>query len=118
MFASVGRRLALLNAVIVIAVIALVGLGTTLILRAALEREESSLLERRAESAAYRQVRREHNKVERKLSDVIRNHAGRRVRYRGLARVRGQYLVAALVVNAKRVVKLLFGPPPAAWAEG
>jgi signal transduction histidine kinase len=51
-FASVGRRLALLNAVIVIAVIALVGLGTTLILRAALEREESSLVQRRAESAA------------------------------------------------------------------
>ena len=52
MFVSVGRRLALLNAIIVIAVIALVGIGTTLILRAALDREESSLLERRAESAA------------------------------------------------------------------
>ncbi len=52
MFASVGRRLALLNAAIVIAVIALVGLGTAAILRTELNREETSLLKRRAESAA------------------------------------------------------------------
>jgi len=52
MFASVGRRLALLNAAIVIAVIALVGLGTAAILRTELSREETRLLQRRAESAA------------------------------------------------------------------
>ncbi len=52
MFASVGRRLAALNAVMVIVVIALVGLGTVLILGVELNREESNLLQRRAESAA------------------------------------------------------------------
>jgi len=62
---------------------------------------------RRAESAAYRQVRREHMRVERKLADVIRNHAGRRVRYRGLSRVRAQYILASLAANAKRMVRLL-----------
>jgi signal transduction histidine kinase len=51
-FASVGRRLAALNAVMVIAVIALVGLGTALILGVELNREESNLLQRRAASAA------------------------------------------------------------------
>jgi transposase len=62
---------------------------------------------RRAESAAYRQVRREHARVERKLADVIRNHGGRRVRYRGLKRVKVQYVVASLAANAKRIVNLL-----------
>jgi two-component system sensor histidine kinase CiaH len=51
-FASIGRRLAALNAVMVIAVIVLVGLGTALILGVQLNREESDLLQRRAESAA------------------------------------------------------------------
>jgi signal transduction histidine kinase len=52
MFHSVGRRLALLNAVMVIAIIALVGLGTAALLRTELNREETRLLQRRAESAA------------------------------------------------------------------
>jgi signal transduction histidine kinase len=52
MFTSVGRRLALLNAVMVIAIIALVGVGTADILRVELDREETRLLQRRAESAA------------------------------------------------------------------
>ena len=73
--------------------------------------------QRRAESAAYRQVRREHARVERKLSDVVRNHGGRRVRYRGLRRVRVQYVVAALAANAKRMVKLLVPTLAPVWAE-
>lgn len=52
MFASVGRRLALLNAIVVIAVIAVVGLAIALVLRFELDREESRTLHRRAEYAA------------------------------------------------------------------
>jgi signal transduction histidine kinase len=52
MFASVSRRLAVLNAGVVIVVIALVGLGTALTLRRGLDREESNLLARRADAAA------------------------------------------------------------------
>jgi hypothetical protein len=71
---------------------------------------------RRAESAAYRQVRREHMRVERRLADVIRNHGGRRVRYRGLVRVKVQYVVAALAANAKRMVTLMVPKLAPAWA--
>ena len=71
---------------------------------------------RRTETPAYRQVRREHLRVERKLSDVIRNHGGRRVRYRGLRRVKVQYVVAALAANAKRMVKLMVPRLAPAWA--
>lgn len=52
MFASVGRRLALLNAVVVIALIAVVGLAIALVLRYQLDREESRALHSRAEYAA------------------------------------------------------------------
>ncbi|CAN5463653.1 hypothetical protein BH09CHL1_BH09CHL1_17980 [soil metagenome] len=52
MFASVGRRLALLNAIVVIAVIAVVGLAIALVLRFELDREESRTLHSRAEYAA------------------------------------------------------------------
>jgi hypothetical protein len=60
-----------------------------------------------AESAAYREARRQQPRVERKLGEIVRHHAGRRVRYRGLARVRVQYYLTAVVVNLKRMVKLL-----------
>ncbi|MEZ4496849.1 MAG: HAMP domain-containing sensor histidine kinase [Thermomicrobiales bacterium] len=52
MFASVGRRLALLNAVVVIALIAVVGLAIALVLRYELDQEESRTLHSRAEYAA------------------------------------------------------------------
>lgn len=52
MFASVGRRLALLNAAVVIALIAVVGLAIALVLRYQLDREESRTLHSRAEYAA------------------------------------------------------------------
>ena len=56
----------------------------------------------------YAQVRQQHPKVERKLAEIIRYHHGRRTRYRGRWRVAIQYLITALVVNVKRMVKLLF----------
>jgi transposase len=60
-----------------------------------------------AQTAAYAQVRQEHPKVERKFAEVIRFHGGRRTRYRGRGRVLIQYLLIAMVVNIKRMVKLL-----------
>jgi signal transduction histidine kinase len=50
-FASVGRRLAILNAVVVVAIIALVGAATFLLLRQSLEREADSVLAERTHAA-------------------------------------------------------------------
>jgi transposase len=66
--------------------------------------------QQRAQTLAYHEVRREHPRIERKLADVIRWHNGRRVRYRGRLRVKVQYLLTAVVVNCKRIVKLLSLP--------
>jgi hypothetical protein len=65
----------------------------------------------KAATARYRQVRQEHPAIERKLAEVMRQHDGRRARYRGRRRVRIQYLLTGLVVNVKRMVRLLLGPP-------
>jgi transposase len=62
-----------------------------------------------AETPAYAQVRQEHPKVERKIAEMMRFHGARRTRYRGRWRVAIQYLLTALVVNIKRMVKLLSG---------
>jgi len=66
--------------------------------------------QQRAQTPAYQAVRREHPRIERKLADLIRWHAGRRVRYWGRLRVKIQYLLTAVVVNCKRIVKLLSLP--------
>ena len=63
-----------------------------------------------AKTEAYAQVRKQHPKVERKLAEIIRYHNARRTRYRGQWRVSIQYLMTALVVNVKRMIKLLFPP--------
>jgi Transposase DDE domain len=52
-------------------------------------------------------VRQQHPRVERQLADIVRYHDGRRSRYRGQWRVKVQYLLTGLVVNVKRMVKLL-----------
>ena len=52
-------------------------------------------------------VRHQHPRVERTLADIVRYHGGRRSRYRGQWRVQRQYLLTGLVVNVKRMVKLL-----------
>jgi transposase len=61
----------------------------------------------RATTPDYTAVRQQHPRVERKLADIVRYHAGRRSRYWGQGRVKVQYLLTGLVVNAKRMVKLL-----------
>ena len=66
--------------------------------------------QQRAQTAEYHAGRREHPRIERKLADLIRWHNGRRVRYRGRLRVKIQYLLTAVVVNCKRIVKLLSLP--------
>lgn len=69
---------------------------------------EYSAARERATTEEYQQVRKQHPRIERKLADIIRWHAGRRVRYRTLARVKIQYFLTAVVVNFKRLVKLFF----------
>jgi transposase len=66
--------------------------------------------QQRAQTLAYQEVRREHPRIERKLAELLRWHAGRRVRYRGRLRVKVQYLLTATVINCKRIIKLLSLP--------
>ncbi|MBV9383817.1 MAG: IS1182 family transposase [Streptosporangiaceae bacterium] len=61
----------------------------------------------KAKTPEYQEVRRTHPKIERKLNEVVRHHQGRRACYRGLAKVLTQGVLTALVVNVKRMVKLL-----------
>lgn len=74
----------------------------------------------KAQTPEYAEVRREHPAIERKLSELARRHDMRHARYRGQERVLRQGLLTALVVNLKRVVRLLWdhvvqalGPPGA-----
>jgi transposase len=67
----------------------------------------------RATSQEYKEIRKEHPAVERKLNELVRWHDGRRVRYRGRLRVKVQYLLLGLVVNCKRIVRLLTSAPAA-----
>ncbi len=55
----------------------------------------------------YAATRREHPKIERKLGEVARHHDNRHACYRGLGKVLCQSILTALVVNVKRMVKLL-----------
>jgi len=72
---------------------------------------EYAAARQKATTPGYQQVRREHRAIERKLAEVVRQHDGRRARYRGRARSRIQYLLTGLVINVKRMVRLLLEPP-------
>jgi hypothetical protein len=65
----------------------------------------------KAQTPAYEQVRREHPAIERKIGELVRRHGARRARYWRQPRVLLQQLVTGLVVNIKRVVKLIANPP-------
>src|SRR5262245_39887706 len=65
----------------------------------------------RATTDEYKQIRKEHPRIERKLNELVRWHDGRRVRYRGRLRAKVQYLLLAVVVNCKRIVNLLTAAP-------
>ena len=61
----------------------------------------------KATTPQYAVVRREHGKVERKLGELARHHGNRLARYRGIVKTLVQSLLTALVVNVKRIVKLM-----------
>ena len=65
----------------------------------------------KAQTPAYAEVRRQHPAIERKLAELVRRHDARHARYRGRLRVLYQGLATCLVVNMKRIVRLLFAPP-------
>jgi transposase len=64
-------------------------------------------VEAKAQTPAYRETRRQHAKIERKLGEAARHQHARRARYRGLPKIRIQALLTAMVVNVKRLLKLL-----------
>jgi hypothetical protein len=45
--------------------------------------------------------------IERKLGEMVRHHDNRHARYRGLGKVLCQSILTAVVVNVKRIVKLI-----------
>jgi len=61
----------------------------------------------KAQTPEYRDTRRTHPKIERKLGEVARHHGARRASFRGLAKVLTQALLTALAVNVKRMIKLV-----------
>ena len=65
----------------------------------------------RATTDDYTEVRKQHSAIERKLNELVRWHDGRRVRYRGTLRVKVQYLMLGVVVNCKRIIRLLTPAP-------
>jgi IS5 family transposase len=72
--------------------------------------EEYQRARAKATTEAYRAVRAEHPKVERKLGEVMNRHAGRRARYRGAGKVLIQELMACMATNVKRMVRLVCAP--------
>jgi transposase len=71
---------------------------------------EYAAAQAKAQTPAYAQVRRQHPAIERKLAELVRRHDLRHARYRGRARVLYQSLLTGLVVNLKRLVRLLSAP--------
>ena len=61
----------------------------------------------KAKTERYKEVRRQHPRIERKLGEMVRWHQMRYARYRGRAKVLIQALMTGLVVNVKRMVKLI-----------
>jgi IS5 family transposase len=61
----------------------------------------------KAQTPEYAEVRRRHPAIERKLAELVRRHDLRHARYRGRLRVLYQSLLTSLVVNLKRIVRLL-----------
>lgn len=66
----------------------------------------------KAQTPQYGAVRREHPRIERKLSELIRRHGARRARYRGREKVLCGQLMAAIAANVKRIASLLRAPTP------
>jgi len=69
-----------------------------------------------AQTEGYRETRRMHPKIERKLGELVRHHGQRRARYRGREKVRSQAVLTGWVVNIKRMVCLVISKALAAVA--
>jgi transposase len=67
----------------------------------------------KAQTPEYAETRRRHPAIERKLAELVRRHDARHARYRGRLRVLYQGLLTGVVVNLKRMVRLLFELPAA-----
>ena len=72
---------------------------------------EYAAAQAKAQTPEYAKVRREHPAIERKLAELVRRHDLRHARYRRQAKVLYQSLLTTLVVNMKRIVRLLSAPP-------
>ena len=68
----------------------------------------------KAQTPEYAQIRKQHPAIERKLSEFVRRHDARHARYRGQPKVLLQVLLTGMVVNLKRIVRLIFAPPEVA----
>ena len=66
----------------------------------------------KAQTPEYKETRRIHPRVERKLNEVVRHHHGRRARYRGILKVLTQAFLTTMTVNIKRIVKLIVDAVP------
>ena len=66
-----------------------------------------------ATTPEYAAVRKEHPKIERKLSELVNQHGARKARYRGQPKVLAQGIWTCLVVNVKRMVRLVCAPAAA-----
>lgn len=75
--------------------------------------EEHRRARAKAQTPEYSVVRREHPKVERKLSEILVRHDGRHARYWGQPKVYCQELLTTFAVNVKRIVHLVCAPRPA-----
>lgn len=75
--------------------------------------EEHRRARAKAQTPGYAVVRREHPKVERKLSEILVRHDGRHARYWGQPKVFCQELLTTFAANVKRIVHLLCAPRPA-----
>jgi transposase len=71
---------------------------------------EYTAAQAKAKTPEYAKTRREHPAIERKLAELVRRHDLRHARYRGRLKVLCQSLLTALVVNMKRLVRLLSIP--------
>jgi hypothetical protein len=75
---------------------------------------EYAAAQAKAQTPKYAEVRRAHPAIERKLAEMVCRHDLRHARHRGRARVWYQGLLTGLVVNLKRLVRLLAAPVGAA----
>jgi transposase len=72
---------------------------------------EYAAAQAKARTPEYAETRRRHGAIERKLAELVRRHDARHTRYRGQPKVLYQGIVTSLVVNMKRIVRLLWPLP-------